>query len=736
MALSKLSKKPFFKQKRPQARIRRAWAAIFFIATVPLARAQGQAPSADAALKPVTVNPQTLPPQADVTGFGDLPLRELPVSATVVNRQQLDAIGARRLADLTQLDASVTDAYNAPGYWDFLSIRGFVLDNRFNFRREGLPISAETSIPLDNKERIEILQGTSGIQAGTSAPGGLVNYVVKRPTARDLREVRLEATSRASVLAAADISSRFGNDRAFGLRINAAQERLRPRTDSLDGRRSLLAVAADWRVSPDSLLETELEWSRKSQPSQAAYSLVGNAVPGAVDPRKNLNNQPWSQPSVFGALTGTLRFEQALNSQWRWQAQLGRQQLKTHDRLAFPFGCSAEGNFDRYCSDGTFDFYDFRSENEKRRQDAAAVNLKGKVATGSVSHELSLGLVASKVRNRFDRQAFNYVGSGTVDGSAVVPADAALTDENTNRNERSLEWSAQDAIRWNSRLTTWLGLRHTRLHRDSVRTDGTRPTAYAAALTTPWAAMSLRLGSDAAAAPGTVYASYGEGVESQVVPNRTSQYSNAGVALPALKSKQFEIGIKGGTDAIGWQLAAFQIRRPVSNLDACGRLGTSPCEGSNDGQAVHRGLEAGAQWTQGPWQLGSSATWIDARRRGSTAEPAVNGTRPTNVPRVVLRAQAAYRIAALPGLALQGRVSHEGQRNVLPDGSATLAAWTRLDAALRYESKWGATETVWTLGIDNLLDKRYWKESPTQFGHIYLYPGAPRTLRLGVTASL
>ncbi len=57
-----------------------------------------------------------------------------------------------------------------------------MLDQRYNYRREGLPITAETVIPLANKERIEILKGTSGIQAGTSSPGGLVNYVVKRPT--------------------------------------------------------------------------------------------------------------------------------------------------------------------------------------------------------------------------------------------------------------------------------------------------------------------------------------------------------------------------------------------------------------------------------------------------------------------------------------------------------------------------------------------------------------------------
>ena len=32
---------------------------------------------------------------------------------------------------------------------------------------------------------------------------------------------------------------------------------------------------------------------------------------------------------------------------------IATQRLKSDDRIAFPFGCSAEGNYDRFCSDGT-----------------------------------------------------------------------------------------------------------------------------------------------------------------------------------------------------------------------------------------------------------------------------------------------------------------------------------------------------------------------------------------------
>ncbi|WP_235579371.1 TonB-dependent siderophore receptor [Pseudorhodoferax sp. Leaf274] len=662
-------------------------------------------------------------PQADVTGFGEQPLRELPLSATVVDAQALQASGARRLADLTQFDASVTDAYNSPGYWDYLSIRGFTLDNRFNYRREGLPISAETSIPLDNKERIEILKGTSGIQAGTSAPGGLVNYVVKRPTEKDLRSATVEVSGRGGVLGAVDLGGRFGVDRVFGYRFNVAHETLRPRVDDLDGRRSLVALAADWRVGRDTLVEAEVEWSRKSQPSQAGYSLLGNVLPPVPSPHLNLNNQPWSQPSVFGALTGTLRIEQALNADWRWSAQLGQQRLKTDDRLAYAFGCDAEGNYDRYCSDGTYDMYDFRSENERRRLTAAQVKLKGKLTTGSIAHDLSAGLLSSRVRNRFQDQAYNYVGEGNVNGSAVTSPDPSLTDFNTNRDERSLELSLQDTVRWSPQWTTWLGLRHTRLDRESVRTDGSRPTGYDSSLTTPWLALSYQIQGGP-----LLYASYGQGVESYLVPNKSSQYLNPGVALPVRKSRQQEIGAKGGDAAWDWQLALFRIVRPVTNIETCGN-----CTGAYDGEAVHQGLEGTLGWRGGPWRLDGGATVLDAKRRGSV-DTAINGTRPVNVPKLVLRGRASYAVPSVPGLAVDGTVVHEGRRSVLTDASVELPSWTRFDAALRYATQLGGVATHWTLGVENLLDRRYYKESPTQFGHVYLFTGAPRTLRLAMQA--
>ncbi|MES1161486.1 MAG: TonB-dependent receptor plug domain-containing protein, partial [Rhizobacter sp.] len=376
------------------------------------------------------------------------PLAKTPLQATVFSLDQLRDVGAQRLSDLIGLDPAVSDAYNSEGYWDFLTVRGFVLDNRFNFRRDGLPINAETSIPLDNKERIEILKGTSGMQAGTSAPGGLVNYVVKRPLDAPLRSARLEWRQAGSVTGAVDISQRFGTDQVFGVRLNAAAAHLDPMVRDSRGERQLAALAADWRVSPDTLLEAEVEWSHRSQPSQPGFSMLGNTVPQPGDPRLSLNNQPWSLPVVFDATTASLRLQQKLGADWKFIAHAATQQLRTDDRLAFPFGCTdTDGTYyaDRYCPNGNFDLYDFRSDNERRRTDALDVHVQGKLQLAGMAHQVTLGVLRSQVRNRFQAQAYNFSGTGNVDGSIRdLPAAPDATDPNTNRDELSNELYLRD----------------------------------------------------------------------------------------------------------------------------------------------------------------------------------------------------------------------------------------------------------------------------------------------------
>ena len=700
--------------------------AVLLLATLPT-----QAQVAEStATQTVTVTGSNAGNRVGVAGFGDMPLSRTPFSATVIGLGLLQDAAITGIGDLTRLDAGITDAYNAPGYWGQLAVRGFTLDNRYNYRRDGLPINAETAVAQGNKQTLEILKGTSGLQAGTSAPGGLVNLVVKRP--RDqITSGSLGYEQDASFGAAVDVGRRQGG---LGWRINASTERLDPTTHDSRGQRAMVAAAVETQLNASSLLEVEFEWSRQSQPSTPGFSLLDNQLPSAnsIDPRINLNNQPWTLPVVMTGRTASLRYTQALGTDVDLVAHGMRQRLDSDDRIAFPFGLFDPVSYDcapcdRYASTGKFSIWDFRSEGERRTSDALDVSVNGRAQWLGLGHQFNAGVLATRYQARFNRQAYNLVGVGSIDGLSVVPADPTLSDEQTHRDERSTEWHLQDAITLSPSWSLWAGLRNSKLQRDSVRTDGSRATHYTQSFTTPWLALSHAFNPRDLA-----YLSWGQGVESEVAPNRP-RYSNAGQALPALKSEQVEAGFKHHGGMLVWQVAAFDIRRPVwRDVGDCSIA--AGCSRTADGRARHRGMEAEADWRSGAWNLRASAMSLQARREGS-ADTSLNGLRPTNVPATSLKVQAAYNVAALPGLALLGFVTHEGERMVLPDNSIATPGWTKLDLGLRYSQKLtGKQLLVWRMGIDNLADRRAWKEAPYQYDHAYLYPLAPRTFHASVQA--
>ncbi len=692
--------------------------------------------TAGGATASVTITGRLPGSSAGIAGFGDAPLDRSPLQGSVVTQEQLRDSGGTGLTALTRFDASVSDAYNADGYWTSFTVRGFPIDNRYNFLRDGLPINAETSLPLDNKAAVEILKGTSGIQAGTSAPGGLVNLVVKRPEGT-LRRAGIDWRENGSFGAWVDVSQRFGEQDAFGLRMNVVAEHLDPKVRDDKGRRSLFALAGDWRISPDSLLEAEIETSHQSQPSVPGFSLLGALLPAAssVDPRINLNNQPWSLPVVLDGTTGSLRWQQRLSSDWKVVAHAAQQWLRSDDRLAYSYGCSAEGNYDRYCSDGSFDYYEYRSDNERRTSDALDLHAEGRLRTGAVAHQVTVGALATRFRLRTQPQADDsvIVGTGNVDGLTIVPslpADLGLIP-NTDRTERSTELYARDHAQLTANLGLWAGLRHTQLHRASVQTDGSQGTAYSQSFTMPWLAASQALGGDRMA-----YASWGQGVESAVAPNRPG-YTNPGQPLPAITSRQIELGLKqAGTD-LGWSLAWFDIHRPQFDdvSSGCDDTGT-PCTTTRlDGEIHNRGVEAKVRWTQGPLALQASAMVLKATILGNS-DTTLDGKRPTNVPERTLKVNGSYAIAAVPGLKLQAGLVFEGDRMVLPDNSVQIPGWTRWDLGARYQTRAGSTTLTWLFGLDNATDHRAWRESPYEYQHVYLFPLAPRTWRVGLQVDL
>ena len=57
-----------------------------------------------------------------------------------------------------------------------------------------------------------------------------------------------------------------------------------------------------------------------------------------------------------------------------------------------------------------------------------------------MAHRYRAGALFTRYHAAFGRQAYNWVGVGSLDGETVLPSDPSLTDENTNRRDRSTEW--------------------------------------------------------------------------------------------------------------------------------------------------------------------------------------------------------------------------------------------------------------------------------------------------------
>lgn len=695
------------------------------IASAVAALLTGNAPAQS--LNDITIT-DTSPSQ--VSGFGDVPLAKAPFSAVAFDQQTLQDVGAQRVSDALRLDASVTDSYNSPAYWDMLSVRGYTLDNRYNYRREGMPISAETMIPMDNKERIELFKGTSGIQAGTSAPGGLVNYVVKRPpSAKDetIRSVSASYGPGKSSSTSLDLGGRFGQDQALGYRINAAYEDLDPYIHNTEGHRKLFALAMDWRISPDSKLEWEIEHSERQQFGVNGYSLLGNTLPAPVDGTHNLTRQAWSVPGVFNGTTGSIRFKHNLEGGWLWTTQYGGQRLKTDDNLTFAWGSNLLPLGLSYPVDQDATLYDFRSLNERRISDTLQTEVSGGVTLGGLNHQVSLALQRSRLLDRLPpKQAWNYAGSLNT-GSTPDPTPVY---SNANRSEYATELSVKDQITLNPTTNFWLGLRHVKYDRSSEQNDppGSNTRAIEGHATSPWIALSTQLNEK------TLYISHGYGLEQFVTPNSSASFTNPGEQLGVKKSTQTEVGIRQTSKGLGfeWSASAFRISRPLAYdiFDTTTWLSTRYL----DGKQTHTGVDVSMGWHNVNWSVNGQAQVVKAVISDVGLHPEI-GTQPLNMPKYTLRALAQYRFTDVPGLRTSLRLNHEGARRVTEDGSINLPSWTTLDAAVHYDNRISGTRTQWTMAIDNLPNHHYWREAPKQFGHYYLYPGAPRTIRVGVKAS-
>ena len=661
----------------------------------------------------------TVSDRASVGGFADMPIIDTPASVSAFGRERMQDLSIRSASDALAYDASVGDAYNAVGYAEQFSVRGFMLNNNSGYRKDGIAIPADTQIPLENKERLELLKGVAGMQSGLAAPGGILNFVTKRPTNNDLRSATVEARERGTLYGAVDLGGRF-DDKRFGYRVNAAAERLRSYIKGADGERQFVSGAFDWQISPDALLQLDADFQHKEQVTAPGYQLIrGVALPRGVSAKTLLNAQPWTRPVDTDSANFGLRFDYRLNADWRATVTANKHWFKRDDYTAFPYGCSNEGDgyYPGFCSNGDYDVYDYQSVGERKTPFGVQAQVQGRFALGGLRHVLTAGLGYAERHNSYGDYVYDYAGYSNIYNNLIVdpapgnPSTGPVSERYTER-ERSL--FVQDIVTLTPELTLHAGLRYTKIDSSQLPELELGWTSSKASYVLPSVSLVYGLTPN-----WNVYGTVAHGLQSGGVAEMGT--TNENEDLGPNRSKQFELGTKGQFGDVALSAALFQITTGLEYTNAADTF-------VRNGDQQHRGFELAAQRSSGDLTYGATLMALRAKQEG-TGDARYDGKRATNVPELKTTLWADYAVPALPGLKVSGQWQYAGKKSFDPENTVYVPGYHVFGLGASCGLKMGTTNVTLRARVDNLFDKFYWRDVTQQLGG-YLLPGAPRTFRV------
>lgn len=667
---------------------------------------------------------------ASVGGFEAAPLLDTPASISVVNEAMIKDQQARLLSEVLRNDASVGESYAPVGYYENFVVRGFSLNSASSYKINGRTITGEQNVGLENKQQVELLKGLSGLQSGVSEPGGLVNYVTKRPG--DVRSVTVSTDDRGSGYLATDIGGWFGSEQQFGLRANLAHEDLHSYVEHTNGQRDFASLAFDWNISPNALLQLDAEYQTKEQRSAPGYQLLGgSSLPHHASTKKLLAHQSGSKPVTTDTLNLNGNFEYRFSDQWKGNLSASRSRVVIDDYSSFAWGCygsascagAAVPNY--FSPEGNYDIYDFRSPDDTRRNDEVQAALSGHFETGGLGHELSVG--TSAFRRVVDkRDAINQmIGSANINSEPAdfAPYDGPLNDSYRRLDSRQYGLFFNDRISFNEQWQAVLGGREVRLDEETFDSQGdtTRHTQRYEFL--PQAALIYKPVQNL-----SLYTRYSKGLS---LGGEAAWFTtNAYEILAPTVSRQIEAGIKYDWQRISLAAALFQIRQAYQysrpNDDGTFTF-------TQQGEQKNTGLELSANgWASQRLQIAASVAAIRARVTDS-GTPAYEGHQAINVPTLRANLYGDYALPWFDGLALLGAVQYSASKYANRQGEVQTGAYAIFNIGSRYSTRIDGYDTVFRLTVDNLFDKRYWRDAGEYMGDGYLFQGAPLTARLSAS---
>jgi iron complex outermembrane receptor protein len=172
---------------------------------------------------------------------------DLPQSLQVLTQELLEDQAARQTSDVYRSISGMTQ-FSYSG----VNARGFRQDQVRYDGVQGDPYGGFSIPQLFNIERIEVLKGPSGMLYGGGQPGGLLNYVTKKPKFETQREVALFAGNYNLKGVFADFTGSVNESDTLAYRVGGFHQNVKPFRNNTDETNTLLSLGMTWLPSEHS----------------------------------------------------------------------------------------------------------------------------------------------------------------------------------------------------------------------------------------------------------------------------------------------------------------------------------------------------------------------------------------------------------------------------------------------------------------------------------------------------
>ncbi|MGB5818754.1 MAG: TonB-dependent receptor [Saonia sp.] len=654
--------------------------------------------------------------------FGSRDLVDIPLSVSVITQEVLIDQQVRSLGDLVRNDPSVI-VTNPPGFNETVNVRGFVLDNSTSYRRENLIFQNQVQSPFENKAAVEIIKGPAAIRYGFTPPGGVVNYVLKRPTENPYAFVQTFGDSNGSYGVHGDFGGKLNEK--FGYRINALVANEASFVNNVAGPRQLFSALFEWRPIENLRIDIEGEYQYRELEQQAVININSfdeslsteqiQSIIENVDPKTFLG-QEWGYYPTRN-FVGSLGFQYDFDKDWNVQGRIQEMNLIRDQRNAAiqPGSIQANGDFEQTA---------IFSASQVRKPLSAELFIDGSFTTFGIEHEIAVGGAYS--RNPlgfalngdfvFDIGPSNLFNPVTIEQPVVF--DDIAVDDALVFTQKAVY--VTDFIKLSEKFELLAALRYTEQRNEDVFNDeGTLQTSYQDDIIVPNLGLIY-----SPTEKINLYASYSTGVTNgEQIPNEAANFGED-VFLDPVETEQFEIGLKAEVFQKALLTAAyFDIDQPLAFLDNNNLYRYA-------GSQRHRGAE-----------LTLSGRVSDNARvivGGLFLDPSIDnleddeldGNVPAGVPEFQANIFADYQLPFAKGLDVNGGLFFTGDRFADNLNTFSVDGYARLDLGARYGFRWNKAKMTARLNVRNVTNTQF--VEGTAFGSLAF--GAPTTAIFSLAA--